>query len=278
MWIGTVDAGDETVHQSASAGIDDGYLDAITVTVDDSPTARGPAGTALRQGQVSAAQDIARDPAFEPWRDHALERGFQSVAAVPLAHDGTTYGVLVVYATRPDAFDGPERVLLAELGQAVGHAVETIHVRDRLEQQYRDLFETAPVMCALTRDAGGTPIVADCNRQFLVRLGYDREEVVGAPLATLYTAESAEALLDDGGYSRALDGAFTREERELLTADGDVVETVLRAVPRYDHDGETAGTLTLFVDREVRDAGESRVTGRGVSDAAAPTKQSQDEA
>jgi PAS domain S-box-containing protein len=266
-WVGRADPEDGTVQPSASAGVDDGYLDEVCIRTDDSPRGGGPAGTALREQRVSVAQNITDDPSFGPWRDEALDRGFQSVVAVPLVHDGTVYGVLAVYATYAYAFDETERDLLGELGAAIGHAIDVRQVHDRLQRQYRNLFETAPVMYALTRNDGGTPIIVDCNQRFLDRLRYDREEVVGAPLTNIYTAGSADELLDEGGYSRALDGQFTQERRQLLTADGEVIETILRAVPRYDRHGETVGTLTLFVDAASPDPGQALTAYSDVTDA-----------
>ncbi|WP_435067872.1 PAS domain S-box protein [Haloplanus sp. C73] len=116
-----------------------------------------------------------------------------------------------------------------------------------LEEQYRYLFEEAPVMAVVTRTEDGEPVIDDCNRRFAETLGYEREAVVGERLATFYTPESARELLG-GGYDRALAGEFVREDRELVTADGDVVETLLRAVPRYDACDEVVGTLALYVD------------------------------
>jgi PAS domain S-box-containing protein len=267
-WVGRIDAENGTVEPTADAGVDDGYLDEVTITTDDDdPRGGGPAGTAIREQRACVAQDVANDPSFGPWRDRALERGFQSVVAVPLVYEGRVYGVLVVYATRADAFDETECDLLCELGSAIGHAIDVRQVRNRLERQYRNLFETAPVMYALTRDDGGTPVVVDCNQRFLDRLRYDREQIVGAPLANIYTAASADELLDEGGYSRALDGQFTQERRQLLTADGEIIETVLRAVPRYNRHGETVGTLTLFVDTETEEPGRALSAYRDVTDA-----------
>ncbi|WP_380674380.1 PAS domain S-box protein [Salinigranum sp. GCM10025319] len=248
-WIGDVDADGVRITPRTSGGADDGYLDDLVVTVDDTPTGRGPAGTAFRSGEIATAQSVQQDPAFEPWRERALAHGFRSVAGVPLTHRGTNHGVLLVYAAAPDAFDDRECALLSELGDSVGHAMEAIRVHERFERQYRRLFEAAPIMYVLTRDDGGSPIVADCNRRFVDRLGYDRERVVGSPLADLYTDESTVKLLDEGGYERALTGEFTQEGRQLVAADGEVVETLLRAVPRYDASGEPVGTLTLFVER-----------------------------
>jgi len=55
-------------------------------------------------------------------------------------------------------------------------------------------------------------------------------------------------MLNGGGYERALSGEFVREDRALMTGDGEVVETLLRAVPRRDARDEIVGTLALYVD------------------------------
>ena len=391
-WIGEVDPDTGALTPRVSAGIDEGYLAEITVTTDGTTTGRGPGGTAVRERRVSVSQNVRADPDFEPWREHALDRGFRAVAAIPLAYDDTLYGVLGVYADRPEAFDGTERALLAELGDDIAHAIHSLEVQDRLreerrrlaraerildasgdpvyaldaderftyvndalvelsgytepdllgehistvvaagdvdtataaiaellrsdgrthdtfemelvtadgecvtcenrlallpsdgefagttgiirditkrtrrkrelkrrtdelealadelESQYRYLFEQAPVMAAVTRAEDGRPIVEDCNRQFVETLGYARDDVVGRPLAEFYTPESRQELLGNGGYARALSGDFVREDRELVAADGETVETLLRAVPRHDTGPDAAGTLALFVD------------------------------
>ena len=116
------------------------------------------------------------------------------------------------------------------------------------EQQYRELFEDAPVMFCFTRDEDGVPVIDDCNRKFAETLGYDRTDLVHQPLGTFYSEDSESALLDEGGYERALSGEFVKEERELLTAEGDRIATLLRASPRRDPEGEIIGTHALYVD------------------------------
>jgi len=265
-WIGESEPETGRITPRTAAGDDGGYLDAVTVTVDG-PEGRGPAGTALRENRVVVAQDVGDDPSFELWREDALERGFHSVAGIPLAHDGTVHGVLLLYAAYPNAFDRTERALVAELGDAVGHALESIAVRERLERQYQSLFELAPVMYVLTSEQEGVPIVTGCNQRVLDRLGYERDDVVGRALADLYTEESERVLLHEGGYERALDGEFTREERQLVANDGSIVETLLRAVPRYDTEGRTIGTLTLFLDVTERRRAQNIATQAAAMDA-----------
>ncbi|WP_276258244.1 response regulator [Haloglomus litoreum] len=246
-WVGRVDADDEVVP-STWAGIERGYLDSITVTADRSETGLGPAGRAVRTHEPQAMQNVDEAPAFEPWREAARERGYRSSASVPLVYGDTRYGVLNLYAGRSDAFDDRELSVLEELGTTIAHAIDRVELTDRLRAQYRDLFEEAPVMAVLTRNEEGRPFVDDCNRRFLETLGYDRAAVVDRPLDEFYTPDSVRALLDEGGYARALSDEFTREERTLLTSDGEQVDTLLRAVPREDADGAVVGSLALYVD------------------------------
>jgi PAS domain S-box-containing protein len=246
-WIGEPDDETSEIVPQAHAGAGEGYLDEITVTTDDAATGKGPGGRTARTHEVAVTADIRTDSAFEPWREAAERRGYRSSAAVPIVHEGTLYAVLMVYADRPGAFDATERTMLAELGETIGHAIHAVETRGRLREQYRELFEQAPVMYAITGNEGDEPIVEDCNERFCETLGYSREAVVGQPLAEFYTDESAADLLD-GGYERALAAEFVSEEREFVARDGSVVETLLRAVPRVNEAGAVVGTLTLFVD------------------------------
>ncbi len=116
------------------------------------------------------------------------------------------------------------------------------------ERHYRDLFEGAPVMYLVIRDQAGAPIVADCNQSFLSVLGYSRAEVLGRPLADFYTPESRYALLEGGGYRRALANRFATEERQLLAHDGRVVHTLVHAAVETDATGHPVGTRAIYMD------------------------------
>ena len=105
-------------------------------------------------------------------------------------------------------------------------------VTAQLEQQYEYLFEQVPVIAVGTRNQGGIPVIEECNQRFVEKLGYEKLDTVGRELAAFYTPESRTALFNEGGYERALTGEFTQEDRQLITADGEIVETLLRAVPR----------------------------------------------
>jgi len=129
-WVGEQELDDDRIVARTSAGEGAGYLDAVTITGDDSTTGRGPAGTALRSGEVQVVN--VDDDSFAPWRDAAHERGFESIAAVPLRHGQTVYGVLVLYATRENAFSEREQAGFDVLGRTVGFVIHATRSRELL--------------------------------------------------------------------------------------------------------------------------------------------------
>ncbi|MCH7659389.1 MAG: helix-turn-helix domain-containing protein [Euryarchaeota archaeon] len=156
-WIGEVDLAAGRVVPRTWAGIEEGYLDGITITTDGE-TAQGPTGRAVRTGEIQVMQDILDDPAYEPWRENAIERGYQSSCAVALGYEETIYGVLNVYADQPRAFDEGERAVLSELGELIGHAINAVERKEalmteshvELEFQVRDAIR--PLIEALDGD------------------------------------------------------------------------------------------------------------------------------
>jgi len=157
-WIGEVDPTTETVEQRTEAGVE-GYLDDVTISVDpDDSRSEGATGRALRTGTVQTTRDVFDDDRYDQWREQVEEYGFRSSAAIPVVHEGTTFGVLNVYAARPDAFEGEEREVVAQLGEVLGHAIAAVERKRALmsdevvELEFRitDLFDsldldTAPV-------------------------------------------------------------------------------------------------------------------------------------
>ena len=122
-WIGGLDLGSEELTVRAEAGVE-GYLDDVTLSVDPEVDRYGPvARRALRTGETQVVQDIASDDRYDPWREHIEAHGFRSKAVIPIVQDDFAYGVLHVYADRPDAFAAAERDVIGRLGEVVGHAI-----------------------------------------------------------------------------------------------------------------------------------------------------------
>ena len=102
------------------------------------------------------ASDVFEDPAFEPRREVARGYGYQSVAVVPIAHEGTLYGLLGIYADRPGAFAGEERHVVDQIGGVIGHVIaaterkgalmshEVVEVEFRVPDVFGPILPDAP--------------------------------------------------------------------------------------------------------------------------------------
>ncbi len=139
-WIGRYDPDAAVITPDAWAGLDDDYYESVEIAVaENEAEGRGLGGRAVRTGEIQYSQDVMADPSMEPWRDLLADHGVESIAVVPIVHHGTVSGILSVYADRAYIFDNPEREMLTELGETVGHAVASIEARDRLRRREREL-------------------------------------------------------------------------------------------------------------------------------------------
>ena len=187
-WIGQVDRSSSEIVPRAAAGVDESYLDAISIPVDDD-TVRGPTATAVRTGRPQVVQNILRDPDYEPWREQALERGYQASIAVPLTYGDTQYGVLNVYADRPGAFDDRERETLVELGETIGYAVHALDEQDQLKRKNERLDRFASVTSHDLRN----PLNVATGYLDIAREGRDSEDLD----KVADSLERMEAIIDD---------------------------------------------------------------------------------
>lgn len=118
----------KSIRVMASAGDDEGYLEAMQLTWAENEHGMGPSGRAIRSGQTQVCRDLANDPTYRPWREAALKRGYAASIALPLADD-QVFGVLVVYAGEVGAFDASETAMLEEMAGDMAFGVRTLHVR-----------------------------------------------------------------------------------------------------------------------------------------------------
>ena len=248
-WIGDLNPDTQQVTPRASAGIEEGYLDTITVTVDDTPTGRGPGGTAIAERRVAVSQNITEDQQFEAWREEAVSRGYQAVAAVPLEHQERLYGELLVYASQPHAFDKPEQELLAELGGDIAYAIHSLKIKGDLHQEQtrqRALFENAPNPVIAGEEDGSSHRIINVNDAFEKAFGYTAEEVIGSDVAEAIVPEDGKTAHEQF-RERVEAGESITTEVERMTAKG-TREFLLHVIP-YGTDGETIdGTYAWYLD------------------------------
>ncbi|MBN2224372.1 MAG: PAS domain S-box protein [Deltaproteobacteria bacterium] len=185
VWIGLVGEEDKRVRPAAHWGFEDGYLKDITVTWDDSPTGRGPMGTAIRTGKTCVFNDIANSPDFRPWQDDAIKRGYRSTMAIPIMVNKRVYGALGVYSDLVNSFNDEEAASLVEMAEDIAFAlsaIETEAERRRSEEalaeseeRYRSLIDNIPI--GIYRNTPGKKgNFIFCNRALLDMLGVSSQE------------------------------------------------------------------------------------------------------
>ncbi len=75
-----------------------------------------------------------RDHPLEEWRCHAREHDYGAVAVVPITATEQPLGALVIGTDEPLAFPDREREVFREFGGTIGHAINTMTVRQLLYQ------------------------------------------------------------------------------------------------------------------------------------------------
>jgi PAS domain S-box-containing protein len=130
VWVGYAEQDEgRTVRPVASAGFQEGYLDTLQITWADTERGRGPTGTAIRTGKPSGCRNMLTDPAFAPWRDEAVRRGYGSSLVLPLLVEGRTFGALTIYSRAPEAFSDEEARLLTGLASDLAVGITAIRLR-----------------------------------------------------------------------------------------------------------------------------------------------------
>ncbi|MGE5785377.1 MAG: GAF domain-containing sensor histidine kinase, partial [Myxococcales bacterium] len=129
-WIGRAEHdAQRTVRPVTFAGPGDGFIDRIFVSWGDNPQGRGTAGTAIRSRAPAVARDLMHNPDFATWREALATRDFSAAIAVPLIVEDEVFGMLLIYATEPDAFDNTEVGLLEDLGNTISHGMAALQAQ-----------------------------------------------------------------------------------------------------------------------------------------------------
>jgi PAS domain S-box-containing protein len=146
-WVGYAehDQG-KSVRPVAQAGFEDGYLEGLDITWADRLRGRDPTGTAIRMQRPVAARNIAEDPAYGPWREDALRRGYASSCALPLLIGDACIGTLNVYSSEPEAFDEQELDLLSDLAGDLAFGISALRAREERHHAEEQLRRTVDAL------------------------------------------------------------------------------------------------------------------------------------
>ena len=252
-WIGQLDADGDRLEPRAHGGARNGheYLDSVSLSLAD---ANEPAVGTAADREATVVSNVADGLREEPWRSEALAREYQSAASVPLSYDEFTYGVLTVYADRPDAFDDMIRAVLAELGETIASAIAAVERKRALvsDENTRLEFEVADETFVFARLAR----LADCvlSSDGVVRQHERGASVVatvdGAPPAAVATA-AAELVGVERAQVIHTDEYGGGDGDSEPTADADTSDAETTDSETIDTDDGVGGGVLLHLSRPV---------------------------
>ena len=154
-WIGLVDRGAMQVRPVAWQGTGEDYIRLMPLNMRESRAEGGGLpGQAIRERKPMVSDDMTRDPRVL-LKKEALERGFHSLAVVPLLVAGEAVGVLGLYAGEVGFFDDEEMKLLLELAGDIAFAMEHLEVRSKVDYlAFHDVLTGMPNRAVLTDRLG----------------------------------------------------------------------------------------------------------------------------
>ena len=132
-WLGFAMEGEnKPVQIAASSGFEEGYLENACISwSEDDDHGCGPAGIAIRTGQMVVCNDFQDDPKTEPWWEEAAKRGYAAMISLPLRNAGQSFGALSIYAACSNAFHDTEIKLLSELADDLAFGINAMRNRAR---------------------------------------------------------------------------------------------------------------------------------------------------
>lgn len=249
-WVGYAEQDPEKrVAPRAQAGHGSGYLDRIRVAWDAGDAeGQGPVGRTIRSGEPAIERDLRSSPTFAPWREAALERGYQSAIALPLTVAERTFGALTIYAAETDAFDADEAWLLQRLADDLAYGLQTLRDR-RAWQEERDrlvaILEATPDFVGIA-DRDGRVLYRNAGAWAL--LGVPPE--TNPSRFTIHDTQPpwATRRIREEGFPTAVREGFWQGETAFLRADGSEVPVSQIILAHYDSDGEVTHFSTIARD------------------------------
>ena len=211
-WIGVADMETKMIVPFTFSGSEDGYLTTIhQISTEDTPSGRGPTGSAFREGTHFVCNDVETDPIMGIWKDEALKRGYRSSIALPIKLYGEIIGVFTLYASTTHFFDQEEIDLLTEVASDISFALDSIENEKQRENAKTALAGSEEKFRALVESSSDLIWETDLEGTYTY-LSPQIENILGYP---------ADSLLHKSPFTYIVD----EEKADLKIKSDAIVET-----------------------------------------------------
>lgn len=254
-WIGrkVADGGIEIMAWAGNSGNYREQLERIGVRWDDTPQARGPAGSTVRTGQPHISK--IGDPAFQPWQQAAETADLAAAIGLPLTLRGEIYGAFTLYADEAQAFDAPYTAnLLFNLASRISVALDRAADQERLRLLYAALSSTSNAIFITGRDGR----IEWLNAAFSRLCGYPEAALLGQTPRILKSGRQ------DGDYYKELwqailAGESWSSETVDRHKDGSLYTVRQTITPIFDNRNKVSHFIAIQEDITTQKATEEQI-------------------
>ncbi|MBN2352993.1 MAG: PAS domain S-box protein [Spirochaetales bacterium] len=251
VWIGMAEEDEaKTVRPVASAGFEEGYVESLNITWADTERGRGPTGTTIRTDKPSACRNMLTDPAFAPWREEAVKRGYASSLSLPLRGGGRVFGTISIYSREPGSFAEDETELLGGLADDLSFGIMALRSRLARDRAEEAVAESERRFQTIVKHSSVAFFLQDTELRY--RWLYNPkqatadESVTGKTDFDLY-AESDARLLTESKRRVLQTGESGRLDFRVADGDGERVQEIVLE-PYRDAGGTVRGVYGLALD------------------------------
>ncbi len=165
--------------------------------------------------------------------------GIQFWASIPLRSTDGVLGVLVVAGTDYHMFSTKQAELMETFGNQISVALNNAQLFERVrrsEALYSDLFENSPdIYLSVNRDH----TITGCNLTGAQMLGYEKSEIIGRKLESLFVPEQQESL-QEIVFRMFVEGRNVKDlEERMVRKDGTAFYVNINSSLVFAPDGST---------------------------------------
>jgi len=121
------------------------FFESFETTWASTESRQRPAGISIRTGKPVIFQNLLTDPRYKHCQETAKRCGYASCISLPLQVDNHIFGALVIFDTKPNAFEDEEVVLLEELAGDLSYGIKTLRLQAGRKQEMEERLMLAAV-------------------------------------------------------------------------------------------------------------------------------------
>ena len=166
-WIGLVNNTRRTLEPAACYGLEEGYLQSIQISIDDTALGQSPGGRAVRERSHVIYNDILNEPRMKPWYPELEKQGYRSSGAFPLFIHNVVVGTLQLYSVENHFFSEGEVRLLDEVASDISFALERLEAEEHRAATEMSLKESEEKLTAVVAGSPVPKFVIDQNHRII---------------------------------------------------------------------------------------------------------------